>query len=607
MKNLLLIMKSPKVLEQYAKTTFRRYDADGNGVLSMEELEVVIPELAKDLGLLIPEDTEERAKQVRSRMRKFDANGDGVLSEDEFLELYKWYLWRQYEDLMPPNFKRKGQIASVKRGIPSQVYTIGKELGKGAFGIAYKVHHKKHADIERVMKTVNKQKAIESGTPLALIHQEIDLLAILDHPHILKLFEHYADHMNIYIITGVCNGGELLDIVEDHANKGKALPESWIARVFSQALEAIGYCHAKGVMHKDLKFENVMLRHKVTAESPFEMIHAIVIDVGLAELFGQEHGKSQRSDQLAGSLSTMAPEVIGRDFSSKCDVWSLGIMLFAIYNAVPQYIPDGEGGQVLFTYPFFPSPTHVDPYGLEALVKAQRSGPPMAQIAHASPEAQDMIVKMLTFNERHRPTAPQMLEHSFFQNMDPSKSVELSTEQVQSLLKYREQKTWWHAMISAAASQIPATKVMHLSDVFRTIDTDNNGFIEKQELSSKLQSLGVSLDASNKAADAADYDGSGKIEWSEFVAAMIPASHELFATALQVAFSHFDTNHDGHLDKDEISALLQSGHISQEHMPGKTVEQMISELDANHDGEISFEEFQHYFMNAEEQHVSLDS
>lgn len=607
LKNLLLIMRSPKVLEQYAKTTFRRYDADGNGVLSLEELEVVIPELARDLGLHIPEDAEERKKQVRSRMRKFDANGDGILSEDEFLELYKWYLWRQYEDLMPPNFKRKSQIGSVKRGVPSQVYTIGKELGKGAFGIAYKVRHKTHPDIERVMKTVNKQKAIDSGTPLALIHQEIDLLAILDHPHILKLFEHYQDHTNIYIITGVCNGGELLDVVEDHANKGKALPESWIARVFGQVLEGISYAHAKGVMHKDLKFENVMLRYKVTAESPVEQIHAIIIDVGLAELFGQQHGKSQRSDQLAGSLSTMAPEVIGRDFSFKCDVWSLGIMLFAIYNAVPQYIPDGEGGQVLFTYPFFPSPTNEDPYGLTALVAAQRAGPPMSQIAHASAKAQDAILKMLTFNERDRPTAPEALAHPFFQETDPSISVELSPAQVQSLLKHREEKTWWNAMISAAASQIPATKVMHLSDVFRTIDTDCNGFIEKQELCGRLESLGVSKEAAVKAADAADYDNSGKIEWSEFVAAMLPASQELFATALQVAFSHFDTNHDGHLDRAEITTLLESGHISQDHMPGKTVEQMISELDTNHDGEISFEEFHHYFISQESQCVSLSS
>ena len=72
-----------------------------------------------------------------------------------------------------------------------------------------------------------------------------------------------------------------------------------------------------------------------------------------------------------------------------------------------------------------------------------------------------------------------------------------------------------------------------------------SGVRGRQELSTKLQSLGVSADAANRAADAADYDGSGKIEWSEFVAAMLPASQELFATALQVAFSHFDTNHDG--------------------------------------------------------------
>lgn len=570
----------------------------------MDELEIAIPKLALELGLSIPESSEEQSKMVQCRMRKFDVIGDGLLSLDEFVELYKWYLWRQYESLKPPNFERKSQIEGTKKGVPSQIYTIGNELGKGAFGIAYRIRHKQ-TNVERVMKTVNKQKATDSGTPLALIHQEIDLLAMLDHPHILKLYEHYHDHLNVYIVTGVCYGGELLDIVEDHAKKQKPLSESWIARVFGQVLEAIGYCHSKGIMHKDLKFENVMLEHKVTSESPIEQIHAIVIDVGLAELFGQQHGKSARSDVLSGSVATMAPEVVARDSSCKCDIWSLGVMLFAIFNAVPQYMADGKGGQTFYTYPFFATPKPADPYGLEGLVAAQRAGPPMQQIRHASFDAQAAIRKMLTFSEELRPTAPEARDFAFFHNMDPRRVVELSCQQVNSLTKQRDDKMWWNAMISAAASQIPATQVMHLSDVFRTIDSNGDGFIEKSDLSGRLQSLGVKKCAADQAADAVDYGNTGQIEWSEFVAAMLPASQELFATALLVAFSHFDTDHNGHLDRSEIAALLQSDRISSQDMPDKTVDQMIEELDANHDGRISFAEFHHYFMTSEQQRVSL--
>jgi serine/threonine protein kinase len=102
------------------------------------------------------------------------------------------------------------------------------------------------------MKTINKQRAVASGTPLMTLHQEIDMLTMLDHPHILRLFEHYEDSHNIYIITAMCEGGELLDIVEEHARKRRPLPEQWIATVFRQSVEAIAYCHAKGVMETDL-------------------------------------------------------------------------------------------------------------------------------------------------------------------------------------------------------------------------------------------------------------------------------------------------------------------------------------------------------------------
>merc|ERR1712176_517374 len=100
----------------------------------------------------------------------------------------------------------------------------------------------------------------------------------------------------------------------EQIQKRQRFSEPWVARVFSQTLEALAYCHEKGVMHKDLKFDNLMLRTVVTADSPIEDIHVMLIDVGLAELFGPEHGKSTHSNVIAGTLITMAPEVIARHF-----------------------------------------------------------------------------------------------------------------------------------------------------------------------------------------------------------------------------------------------------------------------------------------------------
>jgi len=578
---------------------FNRNDVNRDGVLSFGELERLILQLHAELGLRGLELPEDRTRLVRMRMRKFDRNGDGVLNANEFLELYSWTLWRKYEDLDPPRSKREDLIGGMKAGVPSQFYRIGKMLGTGQFGVVNEVVHRQ-TQMERALKTINKQRAKESGSPLALLNQEIDLLAMLDHPHVLRLFEHYSDTMNIYIVTDLCAGGELHDIVKEHADACRPLPEAWIRRVFVQLMGALAYCHSKGVMHKDLKFEHVMFQKKITCSSPIDEIHAILIDVGLAELFGPLHGKRSRSQTPAGSLCTMAPEVLMQDFSYKCDVWGAGCMLYAIFNVVPHYLPDGRGGKVLYTYPFAPQPTETDPMGINGLLEAQRAGPPMDAIHTASPAVREVIQRALRFDERGRPSAQQLLAMPWFTEDLGSAAIHLTREQVNALQFDRENRLWWRTMAVRAATQLPASRLGFLERRFQDIDTNVDGRIDHRELAAFLQDLGVPPSAADRAAQASDFDNNGQIEWSEFVASMLPASHELFAVSLQAAFQSLDINCDGMLDRGELLKLLQGGKIDDMHMPAlKTAETMIAELDADRNGEVSFTEFHNYFVNAD--------
>ena len=104
---------------------------------------------------------------------------------------------------------------------------------------------------------------------------------------------------------------------QEHAKISRPLPESWVIRAFSQTLCAVAYCHMKGVVHKDLKFENLMLRKKVTCDSPVDEIHVVIIDVGMSELFGDRHGKDDRCKDFGGTLFTMAPEVWSQGSSAR--------------------------------------------------------------------------------------------------------------------------------------------------------------------------------------------------------------------------------------------------------------------------------------------------
>jgi len=220
--------------------------------------------------------------------------------------------------------------------------------------------------------------------------------------------------------------------------------------------------------------------------------------------------------------------------------------------------------------------------------------------------AQQLVASCLNFDERARPNAADLRRHAWFQQNDPTKTVNLTADMVKALTKEREGMLWWRAMTSVAAAELPAAKIAHLTEAFRTLDADKTGQIKKAELTATLVSHGIAWDVAGKAADAADIDNSGFISWSEFVAALLPASHELFATSLQLAFSHFDINNDGHLDRDEITALLSSGQIDRVHIPDSLkVQEMIEEIDVEGKGLITFQDFHAYFINADQTAIAL--
>lgn len=347
-----------------------------------------------------------------------------------------------------------------------------------------------------------------------------------------------------------------------------------------------------------------MLQKKVSPSSQLEDLNVVVIDVGLAELFGSGHQKPSRSQERAGTLATMAPEVLMGNFSYKCDIWGIGCMLFAIFNSKPFYIPDGKGGQALYGYPFYPSATEADPYGTQTLLEAQQVGPPMDQVATASSGAKELIWWMLQFDENSRPDAQACLSSAWLSAPRPTGSagsgVPITRQLLDTLVKDRDHRSWWRAITVQAAALLPASKIEPLARIFEAVDLDGDCRVDRMELAVALRRLGVPAEAAENAAIAADYDNDGLIEWSEFVACCLPASKELFGVALQVAFQSFDLDNDGSLDKNEVMHLLQSGQIDTKHLPSsRTVEAMVEELDRDHNGRISFAEFHDYFMHAD--------
>lgn len=444
---------------------------------------------------------------------------------------------------------------SRRQGRPEDHYRVLGVLGKGSFGVVRKVQCRQTKAM-RVMKIVDKQKALSGGYPLKLIMEEIDKLKSLDHPAVLRLFEYYADSRSLYLITDLLPGGDLLEAVEKSYAERKQLPEGWVAVVFRQACEGVAYCHAKGVMHKDLKLENIML---CSIEPP----EAVVIDVGLAELFPPSEAESFKSADAAGTLATMAPEVIRGSFNAKCDVWSLGCCLYALLCTRPRRLRDSpetepsnedDGSYYNYFYPFRP-PLGESRSELKAYLERQKRGPDLARL-RCSAAADDLVKEMLAYEEPSRSQMRQILAHRWLQSRD--REQVLGAGQVDSLLQFHRTNALAQAVLLDMASQLPLAQLRELTQLFESMDKDGNGMLDRGELTEALTKAGLQPEQARQAAVRLLRDGGGAVEFSRFVAALVPSCRDLLsAKLLRSSFDRLDENGDGFVSRAELQRLLE--------------------------------------------------
>ena len=156
-----------------------------------------------------------------------------------------------------------------------------------------------------------------SRMKMTAIQKEVDLMEQLDHPNIIGLRGKEQMGKTMVIFMELANHGELFSKVIDAGS----LTEDEARPFFRQLMEAVSYMHGKGVVHRDLKLENILLDASDVAK---------VCDFGLAHVYKKNPPESLR--EVCGSKSYCAPEVLeGRGYDGfPTDVWSCGICLFAM-------------------------------------------------------------------------------------------------------------------------------------------------------------------------------------------------------------------------------------------------------------------------------------
>ncbi|KAI3901026.1 hypothetical protein MKW92_014039 [Papaver armeniacum] len=202
-----------------------------------------------------------------------------------------------------------------KGSVLMQKYELGRLLGQGTFA---KVYYARNIETGQsvAVKVIDKEKILKTGL-IDQIKREISGMKLVSHPNIVQLYEVLATKNKIYFVIEYVKGGELFNKVV----KGK-LKESVARKYFQQLISAVDFCHSRGVYHRDLKLENLLLDEHGNLK---------VSDFGLSALAESKH-QDGLLHTTCGTPTYVAPEVISRKGynGSTADVWSCGVILFVL-------------------------------------------------------------------------------------------------------------------------------------------------------------------------------------------------------------------------------------------------------------------------------------
>ncbi|XP_010520772.1 PREDICTED: serine/threonine-protein kinase PEPKR2 [Tarenaya hassleriana] len=276
--------------------------------------------------------------------------------------------------LVPPGRGLKRKIgcidASTQTGRKNNIhddYVSGPTIGQGKFGSVW-ICRSRSSGMEFACKTL--QKGEET------VHREVEIMQHLSgHPGVVTLHAVYEEIDCFHLVMELCSRGRLID---EMVKEGRH-SEQRTANIFKDLMLAISYCHEMGVVHRDIKPENILL----TAAGKIK-----VADFGLA----MRIAKGQTLSGLAGSPAYVAPEVLSGNYSEKVDIWSAGVLLYALLSGVLPF--QGDSLEAIF----------------EA-IKNVKLDLHSGVWESVSKPARDLLARMLTRDVSVRITADEVLRH----------------------------------------------------------------------------------------------------------------------------------------------------------------------------------------------------
>ncbi|XP_070292410.1 calcium/calmodulin-dependent protein kinase type II subunit delta isoform X1 [Salvelinus sp. IW2-2015] len=285
-------------------------------------------------------------------------------------------------------------------------FNLYEELGKGAFSIVKRCMRISSGQ-EYAAKIINTKKL--SARDHQKLEREARICRLLKHPNIVRLHDSISEEGFHYLVFDLVTGGELFEdiVAREYYSEADA------SQCIQQILESVNHCHQSGIVHRDMKPENLLLASKLKGAA------VKLADFGLAI---EVQGDQQAWFGFAGTPGYLSPEVLRKDpYGKPVDMWACGVILYILLVGYP---------------PFWDE----DQHRLYQQIKAGAYDFPSPEWDTVTPEAKDLINKMLTINPAKRVTATDALKHPWICQRSTVASMMHRQETVECLRKFNARR-----------------------------------------------------------------------------------------------------------------------------------------------------------------------
>lgn len=259
-------------------------------------------------------------------------------------------------------------------------FEIGNRLGRGKFGKVYlarKLPEKYVCALKVLWKSQLRKQGVEHQ-----LRREIEIMANLRHPNILRLYGYFHDEERVFLILEYAAGGELFNVLRDRGRFNEATTAKYIKDLAS----ALDYCHRKHIIHRDIKPENLLLDHNGNIK---------LSDFGWSVHAYGSAGKRRMT--MCGTLDYLPPEMVMRkEHDPSVDVWALGVLGYEFLTGNPPF--EAEGQNATF----------------KRITKVDLNFP-----LYISADAKDLIRKLLRKDPKDRMKLMNVPTHPFVKKNEP--------------------------------------------------------------------------------------------------------------------------------------------------------------------------------------------